>query len=62
MTTGGHPGDPAAGRIEVEPTEQQGAANALAVALNTTGGVDWPPVEPNFMALAETTGNEFLVI
>ena len=58
MTTNGHSGDLAASRIEVEPTERQRAANDLAGAFNTPGGVDWKSVEASFSALKETAGHE----
>ncbi len=58
MTTNGHSGDLAASRIEVEPTERQQAANDLAGAFNTPGGVDWNSVEASFIALSETAGHE----
>ena len=62
MTTNGHSGDLAASRIEVEPTDRQRAANDLAAAFNTPGGVDWATAAANFKALAETTGYESPVI
>ena len=58
MTTNGHTGDLAASRIEVEPTDRQRAANALAAAFGDTGGVDWAQVEASFKALSETAGYE----
>ena len=62
MTTNGHSGDLAAGRIEVEPTERQRAAHDLAAAFGDTGDVDWAQAEANFKALSETAGYESATI
>ncbi len=58
MTTNGHSGDLAAGRIEVEPTDRQRAAYDLAAAFGAAGDVDWAQAEANFKALSETAGYE----
>ena len=58
MTTNDHNGHLAASRIDVEPTELQRAAYALAEAFRSPDGIDWASVEANFKALTGAAGYE----
>ena len=58
MTTNDHNGHLAASRIDVEPTELQRAAYALAEAFRSPDGIDWTSVEANFKALTGAAGYE----
>ena len=51
MTTNEQNGHLAASRIEVEPTDYQRAAHALAEAFGAAGKIDWTAVDANFRVL-----------
>lgn len=56
MTTNEHNGHLPASRIDVEPTERQRAAHALAAALNSPAGADWAAVDAALTTLRDVSG------